>query len=178
MSPTQAVYRACVDVRFGNNQDLMNGIGGSWTITEYIDATELHDMWVSSNRPWPENKDGCDLSTKATRAFLEGQHLSWANYFWTIEHDLNACVYYLACALNWVLNENFVNCDCTGEVGNDGLMEYYTQAEADWVANEEGVWEAGWLVKYQLANIMSMFGLVMALIAVSVVKRLDLLIYV
>ena len=102
----------------------------------------------------------------------------WVEYFLTIEHNLNAAVYYLASAINFLLYQNFVDCDCTGEVAEDGIIDYIQHEQADWVANEEGPWTTAWLVKYDLSNMISIFGLVMALIAVSVVKKLDILIII
>lgn len=178
LPPSVAIHRACAAIRFGNNQNLMNILGGSWISTEYMDATELHNMWVSTNSPWPTNKDECDLWTLSTRIQLEAANTQYIYYFNAIEYGLSTPIYYLACALNWILNENFVNCDCTGEVGENGIINYIYQEQADWVANEEGPWKTAWLVKYEMSNMISMFGLVMALIAVSVVKRLDILIYI
>ncbi len=177
VTPSEAVYRACVDTRYGNSQTLMNEIGGSWFTSEFLDATELHDIFVGTS-PWPEKSEECETWTLATRIQLEALNTQFIYYFNTIEHDLNTSIYYLACALNWVLKEYFVNCDCTGEVAEDEMIQYIYQEQADWVANEEGPWRTAWLVKYEMSNMISMFGLVMALIAVSVVKRLDILILV
>lgn len=77
-----------------------------------------------------------------------------------------------------LLFQNFVDCDCTGEIAEDGIIDYIYQEQAYWVANEDGPWERAWLAKYEMSNMMSMFGLVMALISISVVKRLDILIIV
>jgi len=99
--------------------------------------------------------------------------VDWMFYFNSIEHGLNTCVYYIAAALNFLLATNFQSCDCTGEIGEDGIMHYIQQQEAEWVANADGPWTKEWLVKYELANIMSLFGLVMALITVSVVNRIE-----
>ena len=80
--------------------------------------------------------------------------------------------------MNYLLYTSYIGDDCTGEIGEDGLLNFIYQEQADWVANEEGPWETAWLAKYEMSNIISMFGLVMALISVSVAKKLDVLLIV
>ncbi len=174
LAPSEAVYRTCVDTRYGNSQTLMNEIGGGWSTSEFLDATELHDIWVGNN-PWPEDYEECETWTLATRIQLEALNTQNIYYFNTIEHDLNTAIYYLTCALNWLLFKYFTNCDCTGEVAADGMINEIYHEQADWLADEEGPWEAAWLAKYEMSNMISIFGLVMALISVSVVKKLELL---
>lgn len=96
-------------------------------------------------------------------------------YFNSIEHGLNTCVYYIAAALNFLLATNFQSCDCTGEIGEDGIIQYIYQEQADWVPHDEGPWKKEWLDNYNLSNIVTMMGLMMALVAVSVSKKLSLL---
>jgi len=52
------------------------------------------------------------------------------------------------------------------------------QEQVDWVVKEECPWETAWLTKYETSNMISMFGLVMALNSISVVKRLDIVLFV
>jgi len=111
----------------------------------------------------------------ATRIQLEALYTMNIYYFNTIEHDLNTSIYYLACALNWLLSISFTDCDCLGEIAEDGVIAYIQQEQAEWTANEEGPWKKEWLEAYNASHILSILGLVMALVSVSIVKRLELI---
>ncbi|MHA1106061.1 MAG: hypothetical protein ACTSPN_10140 [Promethearchaeota archaeon] len=80
--------------------------------------------------------------------------------------------------MNWLIKWYYTDCSCTGEVAEDGIMEYYYNEQAEWLTNEQGPWQTEWLIKYELSQFMSMFGIVMALVAVSVVKRLDIVVVI
>lgn len=106
--PTWATYYTGLDVKYGNKYKMC------WfdPITQYQNAT-----WLDKNAPksdtefafWDLNRvvAGWDSSDRPT---TEGDRKA---YFDTVEHNLNAAVYFCAAAINRLLVD-YVGCGCDG----------------------------------------------------------------
>ncbi len=135
-------------------------------------TAEVLDQW--SNYFWPLDNDMLESWTIANRFAITTSNPTAKQYFDTLEHNLNTAIYFCACALNYYASQSPI-CDCSGEVAEDGLMEYYKQQQADWLSQEQG-WEQAWTTKFEIANIMAVFGVIMSLLALAVVKQIDIIV--
>lgn len=158
-----------IDSRYGNFYEEF-----SWINDNIMDAPGLHNIFINDS-PWPENKDLLEEWSYDTRGYLAKQNPQWGRYFNTIDHVLNSGIYYTACALNWLIRQYFIGDDCSGELGEDGVMEYIKQQEADWIAEEQAVWEQAWMGQYEMAKVMTVYGLLISLVAIVVASKIDLI---
>lgn len=105
---------------------------------------------------------------------LSARNPQWGFYFDTIEHILNTGVYYTACAINTMLSIYYIGDDCSGVIGEDGAMEHIKHQDAEWLGDKQSEWEQAWLNQYEMAKAMTIYGLLISLIAIVVVSKIDL----
>jgi hypothetical protein len=175
-SPYEALFRASIDVRFGNQFRTDYG----WIDGNFLDTDELYELF-SGNRGrdspfYGRTYEEVSNWYRSDRIKMEKQKSDWYEFFWTIEHNLNTCIYYIATALNFLLAEAFTSCDCTGELGDNKIIQEIHQEHADWVEQFEGPWTRAWLEEYNLSSVVTMTSLLLGLVAVAVSKKLSLLI--
>ncbi len=146
-----------------------------WGTSYYLDAADMHYLFYPKTEYWPLlpgstvdiDYEKINTWTMVTRAQINLDTTA-KRYFDTVGHSLYLAIYHAAAAMNYLIDIYYIDCDCTGQQGEDGQMEREIEPMG------ERIDEAASLkTELELFDFMGAFGVVMTLAAISIVKKLN-----
>lgn len=166
INPEEAARKGALDTKYGNVHEK------SFSPIEYMTSVKLHEKLDAPFWTLAAPSDLYSWGVAERNSFTGTE----AEFFDTVEHNLNAAIYYSAAAINFLLitNPEFTGeCECSEKVGTDGQKVGKMGA---------GVGDAlarrlpqGKRLKLDFFNVMAPLGLIASLVALALVKKLELL---
>ncbi len=157
-APATALQNAVLDTYYGNEYQM------SFTTDTYLRSFIL--LW-NADEYWPPKDQYKTIEswTSANRLTMQGEE---KDYFETLEHNLNAAIYYSAAAMNFVIDEYKKSCECRGTQEEDPQTERNPDRDANANSNELTQKKK---LQLELTQFMGLFGIPAALVAVALVKN-------
>ena len=146
-----------------------------WGTSYYLDAVDMHYLFYPKTEYWPLSSGSTvDIDyqkintwTMLTRAQINLDPVA-ESYFNTVGHSLYLAIYHSAAAMNYLIDTYYIDCDCTGQQGEDGPMQREKEPMGDKIDEA-----ASLKTELELFDFMGAFGVVMTLAAISIVKKLN-----